>query len=138
MNLHKDVLLRSFMRNVIISVLFIVVLKGLPLFAEGNFSRLDLFDAQGNHLMFVTFDYDQDGENTGRSVFMSDSTFMRSTKLIRDEGRVLKEISYNFNGDTVFTTDYTYGVNTSFLVRDQFKLNSLGGPLSYKATTSPS
>jgi hypothetical protein len=99
--------------------------------------RLDLYDASGNNLMFVTFEYDgTTGRNTGRTVYMSDSTFVREVKINYDsEGRRINEVSYNFNGDTSFVTSYEHnGGNTAFWIVDQFKLDHIGGKVSYSNT----
>ncbi len=99
--------------------------------------RLDLYDASDNNLMFVLFTYDgTTGRNTGRTVYMSDSTFVREVKINYDgAGKRINEVSYNFNGDTSFMTSYEHsGDNTAFSIVDQFKLDHVGGKVSYSNT----
>ena len=99
-------------------------------------TRLDLYDAQDNWLMFVRFSYDSTGKNTGlgRTVFMSDSTFMRNVTATTDgSGQRLTETSFNFNGDTVFRS--TYGASgSSISTRDQFGVDQFGGPVNIAST----
>ena len=117
------------------TALFLIVLSGIGISSE-QVKRLDLFDAQGNHLMFVDFEYDQTGKNTGRSVYMSDSTFVRTVAITRDaQGGVSKETSFNFNDDTVFSTTYSSNGDTkSITVRDLFGMDQLGAPVSYRTS----
>ncbi len=115
------------------SFLFLCILH---FFCVAEFHRLDLYDAQGNHLQFVTFEYDQTGKCISRSVFMSDSTFTHRTQLIYDpQGKVSREISFNFNDDTVMTCDLSYGDKTTFNTKDQFKLLTFGAPLSVSGSS---
>lgn len=95
--------------------------------------RLDLYDASDNHLMYITFDYDADGRNTGRHLFMPDETFIRSVVISYDDlGRRLKEVSYNFNGDTIYVTSYSQASNgASFIIQDQFGLDLTGDRVVY-------
>jgi hypothetical protein len=97
-------------------------------------TRLDLYDAQDNHLMFVRFAYDSTGKNTGlgRTVFMSDSTFVRNVSVQTDaSGRRLTETSFNFNGDTVFQSKFdSFGTASTITTRDQFGIDRFGGPVS--------
>ena len=101
--------------------------------------RLDLFDEAGNHLLYVTFSYDASGRNITRSVFMPDETFMRDVVINYDGlDRRFKEVSYNFNDDTAFVTTYTHtGTGSSFSIVDQFKLDHVGGQVSYSTADSP-
>lgn len=98
--------------------------------------RIDIFDKADNNLMFVTFDYDANGKNIGRSVFMSDSTFVRSDVFANDaQGNRTKETSIDFNGLPVFATTFsTDASRRSMSVVDQFNLDQLGGPVSFGAT----
>lgn len=95
--------------------------------------QLDLYDASNNHLMYITFDYDTVGRNTGRHIFMADETFMRSVEITYDDmGRRLNEVSYNFNGDTIYTTSFSQASNgTSFTIQDQFGLDLTGDRIVY-------
>jgi hypothetical protein len=108
----------------------------LVLFPALPQTRLDLYDAQDNHLMFVMFTYDNNGKNTGRTVYMSDSTYVRTVSVQSDaSGRRLAETSFDFNGDTVFSTAYgTSGETRSISIRDQFGLDQLGGAVSYRSS----
>ncbi|MCX7727431.1 MAG: hypothetical protein N2053_11365 [Chitinispirillaceae bacterium] len=71
--------------------------------------RLDIYDASDNHLMFVEFKY-ENGRNTERIVYMSDSTFVRRVYIrYRQDGSRKEELSYNFNEDTSFILTYKDG-----------------------------
>jgi hypothetical protein len=104
-------------------------------FSNQGPKRLDLFDAQGNNLMFVTFQY-ENGINTTDSVFFSDSTFTRKVFVKRDaQGLLSAETALNFADDTVFNSTFTpSGANTDISVRDQFKVDQFHGIVSYKAS----
>lgn len=98
--------------------------------------RLDLYDGADNHLMYMTFKYTPDGRNTGRSIFMADETFMRDVVINYDGfGRRINEVSYNFNGDTIYVTDYRQVDNgTSFGIHDRFNLDQAGDRVVYSNT----
>lgn len=96
-------------------------------------SRMDVFDNSGNALLFVEFEYDSDGKNTGRSIYASDSTFLRRTAFMNDEsGKRDKEFSFNFNDDTtgytVFSAQNDRQTVESF---DRFGLSQFGKPVNY-------
>jgi len=95
--------------------------------------RLDLYDNFENLLMFVTFEYNESGVNTKRTVYMADSTFVRDVLINYDaNNQRANEVSYDFNKDTSFVTAYQRNGNvTSFSIRDQFKLDHVGGMVSY-------
>ena len=97
---------------------------------------LDLYDGSDNHLMYMTFRYDAEGRNTGRTIYMPDETFMRDIAINYDDlGRRIKEVSYNFNGDTIYMTDYIQTESgTSFNIRDQFNLDLAGERVTYSNT----
>jgi len=96
-------------------------------------TRLDLYDNFGNLLMFVTFEYNESGVNTKRTVFMADSTFIREVRINYDaNSQRANEVSYNFNKDTSFVTAYQRnGSVTSFSIVDQFRMDYIGGMVSY-------
>jgi hypothetical protein len=96
-------------------------------------SRIDLYDGSDNHLMFITFKYDADGRNIGRTIYMADSTFMRDVAIMYDDnGRRISEISYNFNGDPIYTSNYVHSEDgTGFTLRDQFGLDLAGDRVIY-------
>jgi|WetSurMetagenome_2_1015567.scaffolds.fasta_scaffold204608_2 hypothetical protein len=100
--------------------------------------RLDMYDYAGNPLMFVTFEYDGQ-KNVSRTVYMSDSTFVRKVAITYDlQGKRARECSINFNGDTVFNSDYQYrGDTTGFSIKDIFGLDQMGGRVRYR-TNNPS
>jgi hypothetical protein len=102
-------------------------------------TRIDVYDKADNNLLFVTFDYNTSGECTGRSVFASDSTFMRSIA-IQPGGAsaATKEKSIDFAGNPLFTTTINppSGGKTSFSTTDQFGLSQFGSPLSYSETAA--
>jgi len=96
--------------------------------------RLDLFDAQGNNLMYVTFQYDPaTGKNTSYTVYFSDSTFTRTVNVFQNEAGVCtREAALNFTDDTVFKSTFNpNGNNTDMVVKDQFNIDQFGGPVSY-------
>lgn len=95
--------------------------------------RLDLYDGVDNHLMFMTFKYDAQGYNTGRTMYTADSTFIREVAINYDSsGKRSTEVSYNFNGDTVLFTNYQPADNgASFTIRDQFRLDQVGDQVVY-------
>ncbi|MBN2036687.1 MAG: hypothetical protein JW768_08110 [Chitinispirillaceae bacterium] len=123
---------RVFGGGTIRACVMLMVITGLGVGAQ---TRLDLFDEQGNHLMFVTFEYDVDQKNISRSVYMSDSTFVRKVVFTKDaQGRSLKETSFNFHDDTVFSTTLEHnGEATVISIRDQFGLDQMGGPVRHSA-----
>jgi hypothetical protein len=97
--------------------------------------RLDLFDASDNNLMFITFEY-ENGRNTSRTIYASDSTFMRRVIISRNAGGSrTNEVSFNFNDDTSFVTRYQQsGTTTSMKIVDQFSVDQIGGTLDYTAS----
>lgn len=117
--------------NNVILILLIFLSGAVAVFSK-TVDRIDIFDRADNHLLFVTFDYDSAGNKTGRTVYASDSTFLRSTTLAFDgTGKIVRETSVNFTGDTVFSTTRSYQGNSStFSVYDQFGLDQLGSPMS--------
>ncbi len=96
-------------------------------------TRMDLFDKSGNNLLFVEFQYDSTGKNIGRSIFASDSTFLRSTAFTNDAaGKRTREQSFNFNNDTIGYTYFSSQNNKPTInVFDQFSLNQFGASVSY-------
>jgi hypothetical protein len=95
-------------------------------------TRLDLFDASDNNLMFITFEYEGD-RNVSRTVYMSDSTFVRRVMVNRGaDGTRTNEVSFNFDDDTSFVTSYQYsGAATQVKIVDQFKVDQVGGTVNY-------
>lgn len=94
--------------------------------------RMDIFDKSGNCLMFVEFEYDDNGNNISRSVFAADSTFLRKTSIVKDASGLLRENSLNFNDDTIGYTNFMEkNSRTEMQVFDQFGLNQFGAPVSY-------
>jgi hypothetical protein len=94
--------------------------------------RLDLYDRDGNHLMFVTFEYENQ-KNVSRTVYMSDSTFVRKTFITYDlQGNRARESSLKFNSDTSYISEYQHrGDTTMFSIRDIFGIDQLGGRVRY-------
>jgi hypothetical protein len=116
-------------------LLFIAVFTIIPqclIYAAPRIDRIDLYDIADNHLLFVTFDYDAGGKNTGRTVFASDSTFLRHTTFqTNTSGDIVRENSIDFDSNTAYyTTLNTSAGKTTFSVFDQFGLDQLGGPVS--------
>ncbi|MDO5576867.1 MAG: hypothetical protein Q4F84_07285 [Fibrobacter sp.] len=114
--------------NVIFAVFFLLT------FAFGNSpQRMELFDNSGNKLLFVEFEYDNNGNNIGRTVYAPDSTFMKRTTFTNDaSGERSREQSFNFNDDTIgYTVFGTQGSKPEINVFDQFGLNQFGASVSY-------
>jgi hypothetical protein len=125
-------LLFSAMKNgpLIFSALFLF-------FAESNaerVDRIDFYDASDNYIMFISYEYDAGGTNIAQSTFTSDSTFIKRTVVQNGTGeKKEKAVSFNFNEDTSFVTQYSYKSDfTEMTVKDQFGIDQLGGTVSYK------
>jgi hypothetical protein len=105
---------------------------GAGLFAN-PIMRMDIYDKADNHLLFVTFEYNGSGECIGRNVFASDSTFLRTTRFTKDgSGNVTAENSVDYEDNPLFTTSISpQSGKTDFTIKDQFKLDLLGAPMSY-------
>jgi hypothetical protein len=104
-------------------------------------TRLDLFDKADNKLMFVTFTYDPvTNNNTGRTVYMADSTFVRQTAINRtNEGKRESEISYDFKGDTSFVAKYTRKeTSATMALADRFGIDQIGGGVGYSENSEES
>lgn len=116
--------MRYFFKNCY--MLLTVLLLPFTAFVE-PVERVDIYDNADNHLMFITFEYDNNGTNTARTIYMSDSTFVRRTVINGN-----KEYSLNFNGDTILTSKYEKSESaTKLSVSDQFKLDMFGGAVNY-------
>lgn len=119
----------------------LLAILSLALFAAAAYSkspeRLDFYDYSGNHLMFVTFEY-EDQKNVSRTVYMSDSTFVRKVFITYDlQGKRVRESSLNFNSDTSFLSDYQYrGDTTAFSIKDMFGNDQMGGRVRYLTNDS--
>jgi hypothetical protein len=101
---------------------------------SAQIKRMDIFDKAGNSLLFVEFEYDSSGNNVGRSVYTADSTFLRRTVFVNEAGKRSKEISLNFNDDTIGITKMSsINNNPGISVFDQFNLDQFGAPVSYSA-----
>ncbi len=118
-----------------ISVFFLLNLFS---WAQTPVQLMQLFDSQGNYLMYVDFQYDASNKPVSRSIYMADGTFKRTTIFQDDElGNRVSEQSYNFDQQLVFSTTLnSSGGQTSFSVEDQFKNDMLGGPVSYSTGNS--
>jgi hypothetical protein len=123
-------------KNILPLVAVFIVTPCFILFGAARIDRIDIYDKSDNHLLFVTFDYDAAGKNTGRSVFAGDSTFLRHTTFQTDvQGVVTKETSVDFDSNTVFSTTRNVSAGkTTFSVFDQFGLDQLGGAASYSVS----
>jgi hypothetical protein len=120
------------------TILAVGALVGSALPSPGPVKRLDLFDAQGNSLMFVNFEYDATGKNTAYTVYFSDSTFTRRVIVAQNAaGICTTETAVNFTEDTVFKSSFTpNGANMDILVKDQFKVDQFGGKVNYSKSTN--
>lgn len=95
-------------------------------------TRMDIFDAYDNYLLFVTFEYASDGVCTGRNVYASDSTFLYHSKIQSGTNGSAKEISEDYLENRLFTSTITSsGDKTEFSTVDQFNLPQFGSALSY-------
>lgn len=95
-------------------------------------TRMDIFDASDNHLLFVTFEYTGDGVCTGRNVYTSDSTFLYHTKIQSGTNGAVKEISEDYLENRLFTSTITPSESrTDFSTVDQFNLPLFGPALNY-------
>jgi len=99
-------------------------------------TRLDIYDKSDNQLLFVTFDYNSSGKNISRSVFASDSTFLRTTTFV-PTGAGSSENSVDFLDNPVFTTSVSLPVanKTQFSTVDRFGLTQFGTALSHQGTS---
>jgi hypothetical protein len=130
--------LRWFHRLSAVGVIFFCSLSGTAHAIVAPL-RLDLYDASDNSLMFVTFSYDAQNRNIIRDVYMSDSTFIRRVFIEYDaSGNRTREVSYNFNDDTIYVMTYQTPGDpvTGFTLVDEFKLDQIGSPVSY-STADP-
>lgn len=110
----------------------VVVLLFTPLHSSVNPSRVDFYDKSDNHLMFITFHYNNAGVFTGRTVYMADSTFKREVLVSTNDVGERTETSYDFNGDISFVTKVQSNATTAnFTIHDQFNLDHVGGTVSY-------
>lgn len=95
-------------------------------------TRLDIYDASDNHLLFVTFEFTGDGVCTGRNVYASDSTFLYHTAVQNGTTVPVKEISVDYNENPLFTSTISSSAGkTDFSTVDQFGLSQFGSPLSH-------
>jgi hypothetical protein len=120
--------IRIFLYCVIAICFTLAPLSGAPV------KRMDVFDNTGNSLLFVEFEYDNNGNNIARTVFMADSSFIKRTVFTNDaSGNRARENSFNFNDDTLGYTVFSSQNNRpSINVFDQFGLNQFGTSVSYE------
>ena len=130
MRLFTNALKRKHVMPIMLSLFAAAALAGSP-------QRLDMYDNADNHLMFVTFDYENQ-KNISRTVYMSDSTFVRKVFITYDlQGKRVRESSLNFNSDTSFATDYQYRGDTAmFSIKDIFGIDQMGGRVRYLTNDS--
>jgi hypothetical protein len=97
---------------------------------------LHFYDAADNSLMFIEFEYDALGVNTSRTVYMSDTTFIKKIDIeSASDGNKIRETSFNFNDDTLFSATFKSDADkNSFNVRDQFGVDQFGSDISYTET----
>lgn len=94
-------------------------------------TRMDVYDAADNQLLYVTFEYSGSGTCTGRSVYTSDSTFLYHTTFT-GSGAVIKENSVDYLNNPIYVTtiNTTASGSKDFTSVDQFGLSQFGAPLS--------
>lgn len=93
---------------------------------------LNFYDASNNRIMFIEFEYDGNGVNTSRSVYMDDSTFIKRTVFQKTDGKRVKETSFSFNEDTLFSASLKTDGNKNIInMKDQFGVDQFGGDVSY-------
>jgi hypothetical protein len=104
--------------------------------APATIKHLYLYDAQDNFLMYVDYEYDASGKDTCHQIYFSDGTFTRRVKPTwNSSGMIEKEVALNFTEDTVFNSSFTAnGGKTDVVIKDQFKVDQLGGPVNYSKT----
>jgi len=97
---------------------------------------LHFYDAADNSLMFIEFEYDAQGVNTSRYVYMSDTTFIKKINIQSSpDGFKVRETSLDFNDDTLFSATYkAESDKNSFNVKDQFGVDQFGSDISYAET----
>ena len=114
----------------------LTVLTVITICHAARVDRIDIYDKSDNHLLFVTFAYDSTGANIGRSVFTSDSTFLRSTTF-QPSATAVKETSIDFNNNLVFATTTAPATGgAAFSTVDQFGLDQFGGAMNYTQTSA--
>jgi hypothetical protein len=130
MNLFNHALRRRHAAAILMSMAIAVAYANSP-------QRLDLYDKDGNSLMFVTFEYENQ-KNVSRTVYMSDSTFVRKTFITYDlQGNRVRESSLNFNSDTSYVSEYQHRGDTAmFSIRDIFGVDQMGGRVRYLTNDS--
>jgi hypothetical protein len=107
-----------------------IVMTWFAIGQAARIDRIDIYDKADNHLLFATFAYDSTGANIGRSVFTSDSTFLRTTTF-QPSGTGVKETSVDFNNSLVFaTTTAPSAGGTAFSTVDQFGMDQFGGAMT--------
>lgn len=135
--IHQNPMLKVFMANrnfvsrwirLIVIAVFSVIMS-----VAAKIERMDIFDKDGNHLLFVNFEYSPNEINIGRSIYTADSTFLRRTVFDSDNAdNREKEISLNFNDDTIGYTHFAkINNNPAITVLDQFKLDQFGAAVSF-------
>jgi hypothetical protein len=98
-------------------------------------TRMDVYDASDNHLLFVTFEFTGDGACTGRNVFTSDSTFLYHTTFQNGSAGSVKETSVDYLENPLYnSTLTTAGDKTDFSTTDQFGLSLFGSAVSTAQT----
>lgn len=119
-------------KTMLYSIMVIGIISA-PLFSA-PVKRMDIFDNTGNNLLFVEFEYDNNGNNIARSVFMADSSFVKRTVFTNDgSGNRIRETAFNFNDDTLgYTVFSSQNSRPSINVFDQFGLNQFGTAVSYE------
>ena len=100
-------------------------------------TRMDVYDASENHLLFVTFEFTGDGTCTGRNVYASDSTFLYHTAVQNGTTGSVKETSVDYLENPLYTSTITASEGkTDFSTADQFGLSQFGSALSHTQTES--
>ncbi len=108
------------------------IILGIGTLSAGSSpTRMDIFDASDNHLLFVTFEYTGD-VCTGRNVYASDGTFLYHTKIENGTNGSAKEISEDYLANRLFASTITSSEGRiMFSTVDQFNLSQFGSALSY-------
>ncbi|NLD95285.1 MAG: hypothetical protein GX639_21765 [Fibrobacter sp.] len=116
----------------VVIVSFFAILNSEPV------RYLHFYDAADNSLMFIEFEYDANGVNTSRSVYMSDTTFIKRIDVqTSPDGSKSRETSFNFNDDTLFSASYKSDADkNSFSIKDQFGVDQFGSDISYTETST--
>jgi hypothetical protein len=118
-------------------ILFLVLFSFFLTAHASSVKYLHFYDASDNRIMYIEFEYDENGVNTSRSLYMNDSTFIKRTVFQKSSGKRVNETSFSFNEDTLFKASLkTDGSKNILNMKDQFDVEQFGGDVSYTETST--